>query len=126
MGPFCRGRAAGQPKKRLWPARAAPIIGLRSRQGVFMGAIRQHVWYSGTVQGVGFRFTARRLAQRRNVSGYVKNLPDGRVELVAEGPSEEVKGFLSDVREALGTYIREAEVVEEAATGTDEGFGVAF
>jgi len=91
-----------------------------------MGAIRQHVWYDGTVQGVGFRFTTRRLAQRRNVSGYVKNLPDGRVEVVAEGPSEEVKGFLSDVREALGTYIREAEIVEEPASGTFEGFGVAF
>jgi len=91
-----------------------------------MTATRRHVWYSGTVQGVGFRYTARRLAGRRPVTGYVKNLADGRVELVAEGPAAEVDGLLADVRHALGAYIRDVEVVEEPATGAFKGFDVAF
>jgi len=91
-----------------------------------MQTVRRHAWYSGTVQGVGFRFTTRRLARGREVGGFVKNLPDGRVEIVAEGPAEEVDGFLSDVREALGTYIRHVQVAEETPAGTFDGFGVAF
>jgi len=88
--------------------------------------VRRHVWYTGTVQGVGFRFTTRRLARGRDVTGFVKNLPDGRVEVVAEGPAGEVDGFLRDVRKALGRYIRDVQVAEEAPSGTFDGFGVAF
>ena len=91
-----------------------------------MDTTRRHAWFTGTVQGVGFRFTARRLAQRRRVSGFVRNLPDGRVEVVAEGPEAEVKGLLSDVREAMASYIREADIRTEPPTGEFDGFGVAF
>ena len=91
-----------------------------------MSAVRRHVWYSGMVQGVGFRFTTRRLAGRHDVTGFVKNLPDGRVEVVAEGPAEAVRGFLSDVREAMESYVHEVEADEEPATGEFDGFGVAF
>ena len=91
-----------------------------------METVRRHAWFSGTVQGVGFRFTTRRLARSRKVSGFVKNLSDGRVEMVAEGPAEEVKGFLSDVREAMASSIRDADIREEEPTGEFDGFGVAF
>ncbi len=91
-----------------------------------METVRRHAWFSGTVQGVGFRFTTRRLARSREVSGFAKNLADGRVEVVAEGPADEVKGFLSDVREAMASYIRDAEIEDEEATGEFDGFGVAF
>ncbi len=91
-----------------------------------MTPIRRHVWYSGTVQGVGFRFTTRRLAGGRGVTGFVRNLSDGRVEVVAEGPAAEVDGFLADLGRAMGAYIRDVEVVEEPATGEFGGFGVAF
>lgn len=58
------------------------------------------VFYEGRVQGVGFRYTARRVAAGFDVAGYVRNLPDGRVELVACGDDEEVDGFLAAVRES--------------------------
>lgn len=58
------------------------------------------VFYEGRVQGVGFRYTARRLAAGFDVTGYVSNLPDGRVELVAAGDGSEVDAFLAALRES--------------------------
>lgn len=58
------------------------------------------VFYEGRVQGVGFRYTARRLASGFDVCGYVRNVPDGRVELVASGEPEEVDDFLATMRES--------------------------
>ncbi len=56
------------------------------------------VFYEGRVQGVGFRWTVKNLARGFDVAGLVQNLPDGRVELVAQGDSEEVDAFLEAVR----------------------------
>ena len=56
------------------------------------------VHYEGHVQGVGFRYLVKNLALEYDVSGSVKNLPDGRVELVASGDASEVKGFLEGIR----------------------------
>ncbi len=67
----------------------------------------RRVYYSGRVQGVGFRFTAQHLARGFDVAGTVRNLPDGRVELVAEGEPAEIDGFLQAVRDAMGRYIRD-------------------
>ena len=58
------------------------------------------VFYEGRVQGVGFRYTARRVAAGFDVAGYVRNLTDGRVELVASGDDEEVDGFLEALRDS--------------------------
>ena len=88
--------------------------------------VRRHVYYGGRVQGVGFRYTVMRLAGARAVTGFVKNLADGRVELVVEGPQGEVSGLLADVSERMGGYVRGAEMVEEAATGEFGEFGVRF
>ena len=54
--------------------------------------------YEGRVQGVGFRWTVKQHARGFDVAGSVKNLPDGRVELIAQGDSEEVMGFLEAIR----------------------------
>ncbi len=67
----------------------------------------RRVYYSGRVQGVGFRFTAQHVARGFDVAGYVRNLPDGRVELVAEGDPAEIDGFLAAVRDAMGHHIRD-------------------
>jgi acylphosphatase len=67
------------------------------------------ICYTGSVQGVGFRFTARGLAQRFAVTGYVRNLSDGRVELMVAGDEEEVEGYLAAVRESMGDYIAAEE-----------------
>jgi len=67
--------------------------------------IRQRVYYSGRVQGVGFRMTASRIASGYRVGGTVRNLPDGQVELVIEGEEPEVENVLQDIREAMAGYI---------------------
>jgi acylphosphatase len=64
------------------------------------------VLYEGYVQGVGFRWTAKDLAHGFEVTGWVRNLPDGRVELQVSGESQEVAGFLRAIRESvLGSHI---------------------
>lgn len=78
---------------------------------------RALVHYSGRVQGVGFRYTTATLAERYAVAGYVQNLPDGRVRLVAEGVSAEVEGLLEAVSERMGRNIRSADVAWSEATG---------
>ncbi len=87
---------------------------------------RKHVYFRGMVQGVGFRYTTAHLAGSYDVGGYVRNLPDGRVELVAEGLVQEVEAFLEAVGQAMMEYIREADVREEAATGEFSGFGIRY
>jgi acylphosphatase len=72
-----------------------------------MATEQRQVHYSGSVQGVGFRFTACRLAVNYDVEGYVRNVPDGRVECVVEGDSEQIDGFLEDLRGAMSGYIRD-------------------
>ena len=85
---------------------------------------RRRVLYRGNVQGVGFRYTARSAAGRLAVTGYVRNLPDGRVELVAEGAAEEIDRLLGDLRDALGSHIRGTDVSRQAATGEFAAFEI--
>src|SRR5207249_8898651 len=68
---------------------ALPISGSLAHK--FTMRKRAHVFYAGRVQGVGFRYTAREVACGYEVTGFVRNLPDGRVEMVAEGEEEEVR-----------------------------------
>ncbi len=90
-----------------------------------MTDLRTRVFYSGRVQGVGFRFTCQHLARGFEVTGWVKNLPDGRVELVAEGEKREVEAFLARVAEAMGSNIRAEQRSEETATGEFRDFAIA-
>jgi acylphosphatase len=87
---------------------------------------QREVYYTGVVQGVGFRYTARRIAARFRVTGYVRNLPDGRVVLIVEGPPEEVDRFLESVRAVMGRYIYDVEATVRPATGQFRDFGVRF
>ena len=83
----------------------------------------KHVYYSGQVQGVGFRYTAQRLAAQHPVAGYVRNLPGGEVELVAEGAGEEVKAFLDAVARRMADYIERTTVQDETPAG-HQGFQI--
>ena len=83
----------------------------------------QRVTYFGRVQGVGFRFTAQSLALRFSVAGYVRNLADGSVELVAEGPADQVEAFLNAVGEHLAGHIQRATVVDQPDAGY-QGFEI--
>ena len=84
--------------------------------------VRAHLWISGTVQGVGFRFFAERAARRHGVSGFVRNLPDGRVEAAAEGEREAVDRFIAALRAGpSGAVVRGVDVQWEQAQG-NQGF----
>lgn len=86
---------------------------------------QQHeVYYAGTVQGVGFRYTARSLAGRFAVSGFVRNLPDGRVHLVAEGTGEEVVAFLDVIEAEMRHYLTDTQKMVRPATGRYRGFEI--
>ena len=88
---------------------------------------RAHVFYSGRVQGVGFRYLAREVAFGFEVTGEVRNVPDGRVELTAEGEEAEVRAFLEAMQASqLGSHIRNAEVNWSGATGEFKNFGIGF
>jgi acylphosphatase len=83
------------------------------------------VLYSGHVQGVGFRYTAKAAARGYDVSGTVRNLPDGRVELIAEGQRDELEAFRQGVREAgLEHFIRDEAVTWSEAQGGFRGFEI--
>ena len=88
---------------------------------------RAHVYYTGRVQGVGFRYSAREVACGYDLSGFVRNLPDGRVELVAEGEEEEVQAFLQGIKAShLGGHIRHADINWFDATHDFKGFEIRF
>jgi acylphosphatase len=87
---------------------------------------RRHTFYEGRVQGVGFRYTARHIARRYQVSGYVRNLPDGRVELVAEGAPEELDRFFAEIRNEMAGFIRHEDVTRLPATGNFTGFEIRY
>ena len=78
-----------------------------------MSTVRRRVYYTGRVQGVGFRYTSQRLAQEHAVAGYARNLPDGRVELVAEGGPGAVEALLASIGKQMHGYIRDIQVVNE-------------
>ena len=69
-----------------------------------------HVFYSGYVQGIGFRYTTRHVAATLGVGGWVKNLFDGRVELVAEGDEATLEKLLDEIRKVLGSYINNEDL----------------
>jgi len=90
------------------------------------GRCRQKVYFSGRVQGVGFRYTVERVARRFEVTGFVRNLPDGRVELVAEGLPAELARFAAAIAEAMAGHLDRAETSQPPATGEFTGFSIRY
>ncbi len=85
---------------------------------------RWTVHFSGRVQGVGFRYTTVSVARRFDVTGYVSNLSDGRVLLVAEGAAQTVSDFVEAVCEQMRDHVRSHSVDRTAASGEFQGFVV--
>ena len=88
---------------------------------------RVHIFYSGRVQGVGFRITAEETAKSLGVMGWVKNLRDGRVELVAEAEEATLKRFLTTIRNgSMKNFIEQADASWSEASETLEEFEIRY
>lgn len=101
---------------RLWHIGADCIVNRR----------RMQVYYSGSVQGVGFRYSVKSVATGFEVAGTVRNLPDGRVELIAEGDKGELESFRQAIRDAgLEHFIRDEKIQWTDAGNEFRGFEIA-
>ncbi len=83
---------------------------------------RRTYLFDGRVQGVGFRYTTQNVALQYDVNGYVRNLPDGRVELVVEGKDGEMESLVEDLRRRMNRYIHHVEAHSAPATGEFDHF----
>ncbi len=90
-----------------------------------MSRSRLHILYSGRVQGVGFRYAVKAVVRGFEVSGNVRNLTDGRVELTAEGTKEELEAFRRAIQDCeVGRFIRNEDVSWSETTGEFRGFEI--
>ncbi len=89
--------------------------------------VRLHVYFRGTVQGVGFRFYTERVARNFSLSGFVRNLPDGSVEVTAEGEKKVLERFLDNlISGSLGPYISSKDVSWDHPTGEFKDFTISY
>jgi acylphosphatase len=72
--------------------------------------IRYTVYFDGRVQGVGFRYTACNIAQDFKVAGFVENLSDGRVKMVAEGSKDQLDGLVDAIKQRMAGYVRKSTI----------------
>jgi acylphosphatase len=87
--------------------------------------LARRIVISGRVQGVGFRFFTQAAALREGLHGWVRNLPDGRVEISAEGEVEALERFEHKLRHGPpGARVEDLEVADTGATGSDTGFSI--
>jgi acylphosphatase len=91
-----------------------------------MKDIAKHIIYTGRVQGVGFRFTAERIARRYELFGFVKNLPTGQVEMVIQGHPDDVKDCLRDISETFGSGISDAACRDIAVNDQYNSFAITY
>lgn len=85
---------------------------------------RREIWFSGRVQGVGFRYTTHRLADGFQVTGFVKNLHDGRVWMVAEGSLAEIDGLIAAIKQQMAGKISDTEQKQSEYLGEFETFQI--
>ncbi len=84
------------------------------------------IFYSGTVQGVGFRYRCQAIASGMSIRGWVRNLPDGRVEIVAQANKSDLVDFINAVDASFGSYIRNRQVCWQDADEKLTGFDITF
>lgn len=82
------------------------------------------VYYTGHVQGVGFRYMTLQIAKEFEVAGFVRNLPDGRVQLEVEGEASELAAFLAGVDERMHGYVRKSERSTAKRAPVFSGFAI--
>ena len=87
---------------------------------------RLHLCYSGSVQGIGFRYTAQRIADSLKLTGWVRNLSDNRVEIIIEGSQLDIEFFLQKIKDIFKDYIRDVETEWGEASGDFSRFDIRF
>ena len=88
--------------------------------------LQAHIYYSGMVQGVGFRYTVQRCAKDLNLKGWVKNLKDGRVEILVEGKKELIEQLIDEINKHFGGYISGKTVAYQTPQNTFKGFRITM
>lgn len=91
-----------------------------------MSQSAKHVVFAGQVQGVGFRFTVFSIANRCNIKGIVRNLPDGSVEMIAQGENEDINDCIRDINDSFTGYISETKITEAATNPEYTDFKITF
>jgi len=89
-----------------------------------MAEIAKHIFFSGSVQGVGFRFTAERVAMRYNLTGFVRNTSEGRVEMLVQGRAEDIDYAIEDLQQTFA--VRDAQIEEIPLDSSYEDFRITF
>jgi len=88
--------------------------------------VAKRIIFTGRVQGVGFRFTSYHLANRHKLNGFVRNLPDGTVEMVVQGQSDDIDGCIKDLQDSFAGYIRDTQVEEIPSEAKYTDFKITF
>jgi acylphosphatase len=91
-----------------------------------MSEVARHIVFRGRVQGVGFRFTACRAAERHGLTGTVRNVPGGTVEMIAQGPAGQIEACIREIQEAFSGYITETEIEQTRPSELYGDFRVSF
>lgn len=91
-----------------------------------MAETRYDITFTGRVQGVGFRYTTQRVAGGFNVTGWVRNEPDGSVRCIVEGEADEIDRFVESVKSAMSGNIQEAKIDALETTGEFTGFQISY
>ena len=88
--------------------------------------IARHIIFIGRVQGVGFRFTALRIANRYNLTGWVRNTFDGSVEMIVQCDSESIQDCIRNIQDSFAGYIRETKIEDTAIDPELKEFKITF
>jgi len=91
-----------------------------------MKQIAKHIVFKGRVQGVGFRFTVMNIANRYGLTGYVRNVPDGTVELLVQGPAENIEQCIKDIQESFQDYIKQTRIEQAPTNPQYTDFRITF
>ena len=91
-----------------------------------MSDVGRLITFCGRVQGVGFRFTAQRVACRYGIRGYVRNLPDGNVEMLAQQSAENVAAVLRDISETFKANLSDTKIQNVPPNDKYENFSITY
>ncbi len=91
-----------------------------------MSRFAKRIIFIGRVQGVGFRFTAFNIANRYRLTGLVRNLPNGAVEMIAQGAADDIDNCIRDIEKSFADYIKETKIEEIPSDPKYKDFKITF